>query len=129
MANINQLNVASIPVYNAQVPQEGPIAIPLNLDFTANTTYNLDIKTLIDQGFLSMVQTLFLDTTGLTGNLTVTIQGSNQLIIVKPNTQGYYPVICPNPVRMTFTNTGGTQKNFLAFILNMPIAGVQWPTV
>lgn len=128
MSNINQLQVASIPVYNAQVPVEGPFALILSLDFSANASYSLDLEQITAQGGnISMIQSLFIDSTGLTGNLTTLVGGVVQTIIVKQNTQGYYPVACPNPPRFVFTNSGGAGIAKV-ILLNIPIAPGQWAT-
>ena len=129
MSNINQLAVASIPVHNAQVPAEGPVALVLSLDFTVATEYDLDIYALVARDFISLIQTVFIDTTGCAQNLTVNIAGSNQNITVKPNTQGYYPVVCPNPPKFRITCTGGQPNNVGIIFLNVPIAPGQWDTV
>lgn len=128
MTRINPLQVASIPVFNAQVPSEGPMCVSLRLDFTATTEFDLDGKQLTDAGYLSLLQTLFIDSTGANANITVNIAGTNQNITVKPNTQGYYPIICPNPFRLVFTCANGP-SNVLILLLNMPIAPGQWATV
>jgi hypothetical protein len=128
MAIINQLQAASIPVYNAQVPSEGPFALTLSLDFSANASYSLDLEMLTaGGGNISMVQTIFLDTTGLTGNTTVTVGGTVQTIIAKANTQGYYPVLSPNPPRFTFANAGGAGIAKV-ILVNVPIAPGTWAT-
>lgn len=127
MSNINQLNLASIPVYNAQVPAEGPKAIPIVLDFTASTSYSIDGQILTTRDIISMVQSIFVDTTGATSNVIVSVRGSNQSIICKPNTQGYYPVVCPNPFGFTFTCANGP-NNALVILLNIPVAPAQWAT-
>lgn len=128
MSNINQLQAASIPVYNAQVPPEGPFCVILTLDFSANASYSLDLEQVTAQGgIISMVQSVFLDTTGLTGNLNVLIGGTVQTLIVKQNTQGYYPAVSPNPPRFVFSNSGGTGIARI-ILLNVPIAPGQWAT-
>jgi hypothetical protein len=126
--NINALSAATIPVYNAQVPVEGPVAIPLSLDFTAASVYTIDGHPLTDQGFISLIQTIFVDTTDCVSNLIVSLDGSRQKISIKPNTQGYYPLVCPNPWRITFTCLQGPVGVFV-ILLNVPIAPGQWSVV
>lgn len=127
---LNQLNAASIPVFNAQVPEEGPKCVPLLFDFTGSTTeIDLDLTQLIDNRLISMIQTLFIDTTGAAGTLSIKINGSNQTITVKANTQGYYPVMVPNPAKFVATSTAGATKIFTIVFINVPVAPGQWATV
>jgi len=127
VSNINQLAQASIPVYNAQVPQEGPKVIPLRLDFSAADEYDIDLKPLTDRDFISMVQTLFVDTTGCMNNLTITVSLTGQTITIVPNRQGYYPVLVPNPARIAISTTSGP-ASLPVILCNMPIAPGQWAT-
>lgn len=128
MSNINALAVASIPVYNAQVPSEGPVGLTVFLDFTATVEYFLDGKPLVDQGYVSLLQTVYLDTTDCVSELIMTIEGSRQKIRAKPNTQGYYPIVCPNPFKITFHCDQGPAGVY-AILLNMPVAPSQWSVV
>ena len=126
MGNINQLACASIPVYNAQVPDEGPKEITLLLDFSEASEYVIDGKVLTDQPYISMVQTLWIDTTGASAAVTAFIEGSRQTIQANKATQGYYPVLCPNPFRITFDSS--TETKVTVALINTPIAPAQWAT-
>ncbi len=94
-------------ISNDLVPCEGPRAVPLNLDFTLFDSYVLDYASMQDRGFLSMVQALYIDNSANTAALTVLIGGSLQTIKAAPGSQGYYSVLAPNPIKMTFTSVGG----------------------
>jgi len=127
MLFINALALAGLPVYNAEVPQEGPVAVPVTIDFTAATQYTLDLSQAVNLARISLFQTIFIDANGCTQNITVSIQGSNQDIVVKPNTQGYYPIVCPNPAVLVFTCTGGVARTRF-ILLNIPVAPGSWAT-
>ena len=123
---INQLNLASIPVYNAQVPEEGPKVLPLTFTFDQSGQAELDLSLLTNQNFISMVQSIFLDASAATGNVTVAVNGL-PAINVKNNTQGYYPLVAPNPAKIMFTGTG--TDTISVMLLNVPVAPGQWATV
>lgn len=126
MINPNSLNVA-LP-QNQQLPSEGPKAIPILLDFTgAIATYTLDLLLLTERGFLSMVQCLYIDNSGSSNPVVVTVNGTNQNITAKANTQGYYAVLAPNPCKLTFAGTANTVL-VPVFLLNMPVSGSVWST-
>ena len=125
--NIDPTSAQICQTQNQMIPDEGPKAIPINLDFSGSPTFQLDLKPLQDQKRIAIVQCLWIDNAGNSTQLVVTINGSNQQIVVKANTQGYYPVLVPNPARFGFQSTQG--QNFTnVFLLNMPISGCTWNT-
>jgi hypothetical protein len=127
MAVINQQTVQVSLPQNQQVPNEGPKAIPLLLNFVTVASYSLDLTYIQESGQISMVQTLFIDASTATAALVVTVNGTNQKIVAAAGTQGYYPVLCPNPPKFTFANTSGADV-IPVFLINAPISGVVWST-
>jgi hypothetical protein len=121
----NELNF--FPMTSQEVPDEGPKAIPLRLDFSGTTTeYDLDLTNQQQQGYISMIQTLYIDLSATgAADLVVTMNGSNQVIQAKAGTQGYYSVMCPNPPKLKFTSTADSAV-VPVFLINVPIAGVTW---
>jgi hypothetical protein len=99
------------------------------LDFTgAIGSYVLDATLFQQKGYLSMVQTLYLDLSSSANALTVQVgSGGSQLIKAKPNTQGFYPILCPNPPNFLFQSTPGGVIIPIQLI-NIPIAGIVWAT-
>lgn len=128
------MSQSNISIQNAQlvknqiVPDEGPKAIPVLLDFSGTATeIDLDLLTVQQQGYFSMLQTIYIDLSGSANNLTIIVGNSNQKIVAKPSTQGYYNVLAPNNVRLRFQSAaGGTQIPL--FLINVPVAGVVWAT-
>ena len=113
-------------VQNQTLPEEGPKSLPLLLDFTGSVTeYDVDLLQIQDQKKLTSVQTLFIDMTGASGSMTVTIQGTNQVIVAHENTQGYYAVLCPYPTRLAFVSTDAAIIVSVQLI-NIPISGAVW---
>lgn len=126
MTLVNQLG-NTMQVFNALIPQEGPKTLPLSLDFSAADQYVLDYYYRQSLAALSMVQTLYIDMKDTDNPLTVTIPGSGQVIRVKGRTQGYYPVMQPNPIRMIFDCPGGP-ANLAVHLINVPVFASQWAT-
>ena len=111
---------------NQLVPDEGPKAIPLLIDFSGATTeWDVDLTNQQQQQYISMIQTLFIDASLSADDVFVTFPITGQKIQAKAGTQGYYNVLCPNPPRMMFTGTADTQV-IPVFLINVPIAGVVW---
>jgi hypothetical protein len=125
VANLSNLQSVQL-TRNQLVPDEGPKAIPLLLDYTgAVTEYDLDLLQTIQQGFISMVQTLYIDLSQSSNDLTVVVNGSNQIVVAKAGTQGYYQVLAPNPAKFAFQSASGGVI-IPVFLINVPIAGVVW---
>lgn len=109
-------------------PKIGPKMIPVLLDFSLNDGYLADLSNMQSNNQIDSVQTLYIDNSA-TGNsaITVTMQGTNQKIIVKANTQGYYPVLAGTVLQFTFESTASTAI-IPVYMLNVPIAPFQWAT-
>lgn len=114
-----------VNVTEAVYPKEGPIAVPVTMDFSLADTYLVDLQNFMATGKISMVQALFIDASQSTVTVTVTIPSTGQSIIVKPYSQGYYPVISSNPAQFSFTAPGASPI-INCYLLNYPIAGCQW---
>jgi hypothetical protein len=126
LVDYNSLQVSLI--MNQTVPQEGPRAIPMKMDFTSTPEVDVDIGQLQQRGFMSMVQSVFVDMNNIPNPLTIVVNGTGQNIVCKPNTQGYYTILCPNPVKLQFQTTVGSPI-VTVFLCNSPIPGNVWPTV
>lgn len=107
------------------MPDDGPKCVPIVLDFTVKASYALDFSTLINRAFISMVQTLFVDASTSGVDVTIDVPGSGQTLKIKSGTQGYYPVLMPNPVKFTATCSGGPSDVKLQ-LMNFPVNGFVW---
>jgi hypothetical protein len=125
---LDQNSLGCKPILNQTVPDEGPKVIPLILNFSgAVTEYDLDLLLQQEQTLISMIQTVFVDLSEASNDLQMTIGVGtvNQTIDAKAGSQGYYPVLCPNPPKINFSvETGGDIVK--VFLINVPIAGVVW---
>jgi len=117
--------------FNTMRPVSGPKAITQVLNFNTNgLVQTVDFLDAINDGKIEWISTIFIDTSqmtpGATGQVSVAIGGSQQVITVPGGTQGYYPVVCPNPALMQVTgNVTGTGIAVLIF-LNIPLPAAQW---
>jgi hypothetical protein len=114
-----------LPMSNQEVPDEGPKAVPLLINFAAFASYTLDMGNQQQQRYISMIQTLYIDLSAASDDMTVTFPISGQVIHAVKGTQGYYSVLCANPPRMIFANSSGADV-VPVFLINVPIAGVVW---
>jgi hypothetical protein len=99
--------------------------IPLPLDFTATAQYTLDLSLFMQQGYISMVQSIYIDNQDSTVDLVIQVSTSQQRIVFPAGEQGYLPLLVPNPARVTFTCSGGPATSYVA-LLNFPVPAELW---
>jgi hypothetical protein len=123
MSQINSL----LPVapFNQIVPPGGPKAIPANLDFTGGaTSYQVDMGNAVARNLIEYVQCIYADNRNNSAPLIVTMSGSNQVIVFPAQSEGYLPVLAPNPPVFNFTSTGGIVVP--VYFINVPIGPMLW---
>jgi len=126
----NMANALDVPVANGGIrPDEGPMCIPFLLDFTTTGDIVVDLSQLIDQNRFRGLQTIYLNLNGFASTLTVNVRTTNQTIVAKANTQGYYAVLAPTqgPAILEFTTAGNAV--IPVHFVNVPIDPAVWPTV
>jgi hypothetical protein len=118
--NLNAGRFASVPLQRTLgVPEGGPKIVPIILDFSASSSYFLDYSNQMVMGFMDMVQTLWVDNFGNTQILKITIPASQQVLQIPAGTQGYFPCLCPNPVKIQFDSAGATVQQVT--LMNFPV--------
>jgi hypothetical protein len=122
---ISQNALAFLKVQGAKVPPEGPIAIPIPLDFTATTDYSLNLQNIISRGFISMVQAVFVDNSANSAAITLQFDNTSQNITLQAGEQAYLNVLCQNPAVMDFVSTGGV-AGITVWLLNFPVVNCVW---
>lgn len=120
---VTNLGAGKYPALQLQrtlgMPDGGPKIVPISLDFSASPSYFLDYSNQGALGYLDMVQTLWVDNFGNAAVLKITCPNSQQVIQVAAGAQGYYPILCPNPIRLQFDSTGATVQQVT--LLNFPM--------
>ncbi len=128
MANINQQQVQQIASQNQlMVGGKGPLALRLFLDFAAQTEYVFDAQNLQATNQFDLCQTLYVDNADGGSAVIITIPTSGQRIVVKAGEQGYFNVICPNPIKLVFDCAGGSPVT--VFLINVAIPGAVWSAI
>jgi hypothetical protein len=111
-------------VTNQMAPPEGPKALPIMLDFSALPLYTLDFGHQQSQGKFSAFQSIYIDNSLNGSSVSMLVNGSGQVITCPANSQGYFPVICQNPISLQFTSAGNVRVN--VYLCNFPIAPAVW---
>lgn len=137
LLNIDARSTQNVALDNQQIPKEGgkALALPI-LDFSNADQFFMDAELLGQLGFMSMVQTMFVDMSTSDIPMQITFNGSQQVIVCKGRTQGYYNVMAPSPVKALFSCPGGPgldpttgRSGIRVWFLNVPIAGLVWPSL
>ena len=124
---IDQTQVQITPINNQlMVGKKGPLALRLIMDFTQTSEYDLNLQNTQATAQFDLCQTLFVDNSQGGAPLTIIFPTNGQTIVVKAGTQGYYNVMCPNPIAIQFQCSGG--QIITVFLINIAIPGATWPT-
>jgi hypothetical protein len=108
------------------VPKEGPLIVPSFVDFTAQTTYILDLTYVQQKAYLSMVQTIYVDNSLSTVPLYIIVATSNQTFKVPANSQAYIPIGMTNKLAVTLNSASGLV--IPVFLLNVAMNPFVWST-
>lgn len=124
---LTQQGVQITPINNQlMVGKKGPLAVRLIMDFTQTNEYDLDLQNTQATAQFDLCQTIYVDNSAGGAPLSVVFPDNGQTIVVKAGTQGYYNVMCPNPIRIQFLCSGG--QIITVFLINIAIPGAVWPT-
>lgn len=86
----------SFSLPNSQIPTEGPVGIPLVLDFTGGDNVTGDFALEQTSGTINFVQSAWIDNSKNTKALTLTISGTGQIITLKAGMVAMLPIIAAN---------------------------------
>jgi len=114
------------PVYNGNVPCNGAYDLAIPLDFGAATTYEIDVTTLQQQGFIEGIQTVYVDNSLNGSPLIITCSVTSQKIQVPSLAQGFFPLLQPTPAKITVNTAGGAPANQIIHILNFYLPPAVW---
>lgn len=91
---------------------EGRKSITTIIDFNIGLNFSLDLTSIQQmQNWIRSVQCLYIDNADNAFAITLTMGVTNQRVIVPANSQGYYPVLQPNPPVLQFVSGSvGTLK-------------------
>lgn len=101
-----------------------PRVVPVNFNFTvngANQTLNYGYGQALAQ--IDVVRSIYIDNSMNPSPVTIVWQGSNQNIVVAAFSQGYYPVLVPDPITFTISSNGTVCT---VFLINYLVPGSSW---
>lgn len=128
MTSLATLNLNPRKIANQSLPPNGIKMLPLPLDFTAQSSYAVDLSNAQMRGFIDTVQVAYIDNSA--NNVALTLQIGNpvvQTIKAQANTQGYYPITMTDPPYIVASCPGGSAGTLITLI-NVPLPPIIWTT-
>lgn len=119
-------NFGISPVYGAD-PQQSPKSIPMKLDFSTASSFVVDFSYLIAKTFINLIQTVYIDNAAGTASVSISFDGTQQVLTCPPNSQGYFPILSLTQAKCTVSSTGTAVVNVQ--FLNIPIVPNVWGTL
>ena len=115
--------------FNGLAPNGVPKGIPVTFDFsilTGSPSYTFDLLTEEQQGGVEFIQGVYVDNSANANSVTLTFSITGQKLVVPPISQGIYPVIAPNALKVSIATTQNAGLSVAIILLNVPMAFSQW---
>lgn len=112
---------------NMIIPDEGPVIIPTELDFSGADRIDIETEALFSSGKVSLLQGVFIDNYSNANPLVLFNNISRQRIVCPANSQGYFDVFVPKPSTFQASTTSVADLSVKIHFYNVPIASGVWP--
>lgn len=120
------VNISSA-LNNGVAPCEGSKCVPFSCDFNTASQFDFDFTAAQQNGQISSIQTVYVDNSANGNSLTLSIDGTQQTIVVPPNSCGYFLLLAPMATVVHATTTG-LVKVYFGF-LNFYVPPTVWSTI
>ena len=118
-------NFVGYQIFNTQIPNDGPKALSVLVDFTQPQPITIDLTLAAIEGRFPFAQCVFIDNSANANPLVLTAQLTQQRIQVPAGQQGWYALAASRPPIFTVTCVGGSTNTLLVFS-SVPIPTSQW---
>lgn len=108
---------------NNKYPCEGPRVVETICDFSTASSFDVDLKSLVMQGKISNVQSLFVDNSTNSAPLVIKMSNTNQRIIIPSYSQAYISVLLNQPQFSVSTTSIAT---VFVYAQNFPVQNAIW---
>lgn len=105
-----------------------PIAFRYILDFATDANIDFDLVQEVAANEIGFIQFVYISNKQASA-FTLLSKGLEQDITVKPNTQGWYPVLASDPPIFRATTTPGAGILVTLFFTNVAMPAFQWSIV
>lgn len=118
--------LSAYKIFFGFAPKGAPRAVKMDFDLSASQDYTANLEKVIEQGVLEFIEALFVDNSANGYALTVSIKVSGQKIILPPYSQGYIPVLAPQPPILEITSNSAATATVSIQLLNFPVPAAVW---
>jgi len=115
----------STRVNTPQAPKNDPRTLPLTFDFSTGLSFSVDLESQWSRAIMDLVQCAYFDNLGNTTRVDWVSDVTKQRVSIPAASQGYIPLLVPNPPKFTVTSNGGTGI-CTVFLLNVPMPTIVW---
>lgn len=127
MVDVDNKTLPHMGIFNGYSPNEGSQALSVVFDFTANTSYGLNLKQYPALGKMSGVQSVYIDNSGNNQPLTIQTHVFLQSVTCPAGAQGYFPLLCAREPSFTVSLPAlGTNAVTRLQFLNVPVPSEFW---
>lgn len=95
------------------------------LNWAQANNYLLDLTTSLQLLEFRNLQALYCDNSQSNAPTQITMSGTGQVIIVPPNSQGWFSILATDRTSLTFANSGGAGATGI-WLSNQPVAAMHW---
>ncbi len=113
---------SAFSVFNGFAPTEGPKALPIQFDFSAATSFDVNLLTENTNGVIQFVQSIWVENHNNPSPLVITFQGTGQIIKVPAFAQGCWPVFSTDQVVFNLSTLQNAAAIGKVILLNVPMA-------
>jgi hypothetical protein len=114
--------------FNQLVPAEGPKFVTQIVPFLSSGpgAYGIDFTQMVKQGFIALIQSVWVDNTGNASELTISPENTAFVLRVPAATQGWFAVPgVQNPKFIVYS--AGTDADVPLMFFNVPVPPQFWP--
>ena len=122
MTTIGTLGIQN--VLTGGMPCEGAKVLPYVMDFSAASQYDFDLTGQYQGNQFTTLQCAYIDNSANGSSLTISMNVTNQTIVVPKNSCGYFTLVMPAPPKLSVT-TAGLVKVYMA-LMNFYIPPTVW---
>lgn len=112
-------------IFSALVPAEGPKMLPYTANFPSASSYEVDLTLTMQQTYMSVVQSLFIDASTATAPVSVEVLGTSLTIELEAGSQGFFPLLVPT-TGAKFIITSASIKPIILIFINVPVPANVW---
>ncbi len=122
MAVVSNLSIQN--ALNGQLPCEGAKVLPYIMDFAASVQYDFDLTQQYNQGSFSSVQGFYIDNTGNGSTVVVTVDQTQQTIVVPAGKSGFFIMLMPSPPKLSARSAGAV--SVYIGLINFYVPPIVW---